>query len=586
MPEDRGPHRAVAPAPRPALRTCRAALLVAYLVLALDASALLPLWEAPGEAAAVRDAQAWAGGKPAGPTSLPSREAPPSAVLPRALLAGGLRAAGLQETRFLARPNRSGLPRDAALWLHGSDERLPWAGPARGLHLLRLVSLAFGVAAVLGAHALARRLVPDRPGAALLATALCALSPPFLVATATLGGAAPAVALATWSLVALADLVRGPAPSRRRGLLTGALLGLAVLAGAPAAALVPLAPLSVLLRRARGARWRESLRPLDPVAAGFLVVVGPLLAFSWAAGADASRAGTTAAALPLAALITHELPRLAFGLVGLPTERLAAGPPVLLLWSTLAALGALGLLLASLCACRGRPLMDGRVALLLLAALLGALIAVLSVGRPPAAAGRDLLPLSAAASALVAAGCAAWLPASRPRLATACGALVVAALPAAAAWHVAVELGPAFHPLNRVLDPHLLCFDPIEEVPDTRRLPTIAVLQPHDGESLPEPPELRWTPVTDPQTRYSVHLLTPGAAFAIRTFEDAGVSLRDRYQVPADLWEHMPPDVDLVLRAVRLPTLDEALAGAPLLVDETPPVRIRRELPGATGPRR
>jgi hypothetical protein len=524
----------------------------------------------------VRDARTWAGGAHAGPELFTRSAEPPTPVLPRALLAAGLRVAGLHETEFLSRPNRFARPADSSLWLHGPDERLPWAGPALGLHLLRLLSVACGLAAVLGAHALARRLCPRRPGVALLAAGLLAFSPVFLVASAGLGGAALATALTTWSLVALADLARGAPASTPRSWCTGGLLALAFLAGTPALALLPLAPLAVLLGRARGTGRRAALRPLDTVAAGFLVVAGPFLAWHWVAGElHASAAAPAPASLTfVSGLFGRGLARLAFGLVAAPAPRLVAGPAVLLAWSTLAGLGVLGLLVTAWRARRGAESPDGRVAWLLSAAVAAHLLGLLIEGPLPVS-GRELLPVSGALAALLAAGCGAWIPAARPRLALAAGALTLASLAAAAADHEARELGPAFHPLNRVNDPRLLCFDPLAAVPDARRLATIRVLQPHDGEERDAPPELRWEPVDDPDTRYSVHVLTPGAAFAIRTFESTGVSVRDRWQVPDDVWEHLPPGVDLVLRAVRLPWLREALADEPLIVDETLPVRVR-----------
>ena len=555
-----------------------AALLLTGAALLLNASALLPLWEVAGEAAAVRQAQRWAGGATSDePELLAGVADAPTAVLPRALLAAGLRLAGLQDTTFLARPRPADDPRGAAQYLHGPDEQLPFAGPARALHGLRLLSVACGLVAALGTWALARRLLPRRPGAAWLALALVIANPVFLAACAGLGDVAPALALSTWSLVALADLAARPVPSARHGLLTGALLGGTVLCGVPALPLAGMTLLAVLLGRPRGAGWRAALRPLDALAAGFLLVAGPVLAWQSVAGADAPFAPAAAPAASAAARVPDWLALVSFSFVALPTEGVRAGPGVLLLWSTLAALGGSGLLVAAARGRRDTAGPNGRIALLLLAAVLlaGAASLVASLqGRPPR--GRDLLPVAGALAALLAAGCAAWLPASWPRRAAAAGALAVAALLLAAGWHEAVKLGPAFVPLNRAQDTHLLCFDALAGVPDERRLPTLHVLQPADGSRQLEPPELRWEPAADPEARYTVHLRTPGAAFHAAAFEAEGQSFRDRCRVPAALWQHVPPDVDLVAQVLRLPTLAEVLSDQPLLVDESPPVHVRR----------
>ena len=439
--------------------------------------------------------------------------------------------------------------------------------------------VACGLVAALGTLALARRLLPRRPGVALLALALLVANPVFLAACAALGDAAPAMALATWSLVALADLAARPAPSARHGLLTGALLGGTLLCGVPALPLAAMALLAALLGRPRGAGWWAALRPLDALAAGFLLVAGPVLAWQSAAGgADSPLAPAAAPAASVAAArVPDWLALVSFSLVGLPTEGVLAGPGVLLVWSTLGALGASGLLVA---AARGRrDAGSGRPAVLRCCCSRPCCWPARPAWSPACRAGRR-------AGALVArcrrAGRAPGRRLRRvaarnwPRRAAVAGALAVAVLLLVAGWHEAVELGPAFVPLNRAQDACLLCFDPLADVPDERRLPTVRLLQPADGSRQEAPPELRWEPAADPDARYTVHLRTPGAAFAVATFEAEGRSFRDRCRVPAALWEHVPPDVELVAQVLRLPTLAEALSGQPLLVDESPPVHVRR----------
>jgi hypothetical protein len=545
-------------------RLALAALLAAHVALAVLAGRELPLWEPVDELAAVRQAQALGGAAAEGEA--------PQPLASRALDALGLRLLGLQHVAFLARSHPGGTPRDPSRWLHGPDEQPPFLGPARGLHELRWLSAACSALAVLAGFAIARRLLPARPGAALLAAALAGFSPPLLAAGGAIGATALQAAMLGAALAGLAALAGGATPTTRRALGTGALLGAARLAGAPLLVLLPLAPLALLLRRGAGG-WRARLAPLDRLAAGFLVVAGPELAWRWTHAAPLLPAASPAAG----ALLTRWLPLLAWGHVARTAPGVALGPLALLAWSSLAALAAVGLVRAAWRARRTPEPLDVRVAALLLAALLLAaadsLVAALH-GRVPD--GRDLLPVGGALAALLAAGLRELLPSVATRAGAVLGLLIAAGLAGVAAQHELDELGPAFRPLNRVQDPHLLCFDPLADVPEAQHLATVRVLEPADGAQLGAPPVLRWQPVRTPDTRYSVHVSAPGAAWSQRSFEDQGLSFHDRYDVPATIWDALPPDVDLELRVVRLPALDEALGGETLFVDESRPIRVRK----------
>jgi hypothetical protein len=64
----------------------------------------------------------------------------------------------------------------------------------------------------------------------------------------------------------------------------------------------------------------------------------------------------------------------------------------------------------------------------------------------------------------------------------------------------------------------------------------------------------------------------------VHTFEHAGVSVRDRYEIPAELWGGLPPGLVLEARVIRLPTLAQALAAPPGALDvlQSAPLRLRR----------
>jgi hypothetical protein len=78
-----------------------------------------------------------------------------------------------------------------------------------------------------------------------------------------------------------------------------------------------------------------------------------------------------------------------------------------------------------------------------------------------------------------------------------------------------------------------------------------------------------------------VHLSTPGSTLMVRTFEKGGLSVRDRFSIPADYWRRMPPGVNLVCQVFRLPTLEEALNPPPggLFIEQSPPLVLRRGAP-------
>lgn len=548
---------------RRAQRLALAGLLAAAVALAANGSALLPLWEPPGEVRAVLQAQAWAGS----PRPLPAvaGEGAP-APIPRALLAAGLRLAGLQDTVFLARPRAGPARREASAWLHGRDEVFPFLGPARSLHLLRLLPVAAHALAVAAAFLLARRLLPGRPGVALLSASALAFQPLALTRASGLGEAAFGAAGLGLALASAAALVHAGDDAPRRALRTGMLLGLAWLLGAPGAAVLASAAAACVLRG-----WRAPRAALDRLVAGLALVAGPWLAWTrFGPGAPAA-AGDAGARLPVGEVVAHSV--LAFG--GQPLPAVAADGAVAAAFA-IAALAAIAGGLAWLRRpAATRP--EARVALLALAALLAA---AFETWRRSRAGGRAdvavLLSAAPAAAALLAAGLAGLL--APGRAAALAGLLASAGLAWLAARHQAHVQGPAFFPPNRVHDAHLLCFDPLAQVPAPRRLATIPLLSPVDGLQLSSPPVVVWSPAADPDARYSVQLGLDGALPAGGTFESAGLALRERYPVPESLWQALPPGLELVLRVTRLPAVDEVFGGEgrPLLADQSPVVRVRR----------
>jgi hypothetical protein len=148
------------------------------------------------------------------------------------------------------------------------QERFPYEGRVRVLHVVRLWSSLLGAATVAGVFAAARLAFPDAPAAAWLAAGLTAFTPEFLFTAGAVSNDNLVTALTTWgiylTLCLLHDGLRWP-----RTLALGLLAGLAALSKLSGALLLPLVllaiPLAATLRPAKPPRQRppSSHRSLD-----------------------------------------------------------------------------------------------------------------------------------------------------------------------------------------------------------------------------------------------------------------------------------------------------------------------------------
>jgi len=564
-----------------AARVLLGTIVAAFVALAVNASLLLPLWEPADEYEHWLVVEHWAThGTMPDLTNLPLLALNEGVQPPLAywMFSAGAHALGIADTRFLARRAEFANAARPARFLHGADEIFPFAGPTRRLHLLRLLNVLCGAAAVCGTYALGRRVAPRCYGVALAAAALVAFNPAFVALCGGISNDPLAIALGTAALLALARLVRDPAPTLRTGLAVGALIGVAHLAKLSATFLLPLVPLALLLRRPRGEPWRVTWRALDGLVAGFALLTGLYFAwnvvhygdpFGWsviAAKFGGERAISTADALRL-----RFLPEIARTAVGQLSGTFRAAPHSLLAFALIAGLAPL---LAVLPPVRRRMVacgVDGRVVLLAGVAVVINLASAakyfLDFNQPH---GRYLHTTLPALACLVAA-CWCWLP----RVPALCAGAGLALL----CFHTQVhDLGPAYWPPSRALDPHFMAFDPLAHVPDERRLAVLPLSQPPDGGRHASAPMLAWPLPDDPDTRFTVHFSIPGLTTSLQTWEEFGISLRDRYRIPDLLWDKLPPDVPMVVRVIELPTLDEAL-GAPdgaLDVRQSADITLRR----------
>ena len=135
------------------------------------------------------------------------------------------------------------------------QERFPYEGRVRVLHVVRLWSSLLGAVTVAGVFAAVRLAFPDLPAAAWLAAGITAFTPEFLFTAGAVSNDNLVVALATWgvylALRVLRDGLRWPTTV---GL--GVLAGLAALSKLSGALLLPFALVVIIL-----AFWFQCSRP-------------------------------------------------------------------------------------------------------------------------------------------------------------------------------------------------------------------------------------------------------------------------------------------------------------------------------------
>ncbi|MEP7289786.1 MAG: glycosyltransferase family 39 protein [Chloroflexota bacterium] len=157
------------------------------------------------------------------------------------------------------------------VYFHGGVGEELFAPPeiVTGDRVGRLLSLAFGVLAVIGAYGAARE-VFRRESWTLVATAIFAFTPQMLHISAVISNDASAVAFATLTIWQALVVLRHGATSRRL-LLIGLLLGLAGLSKVNALLILPGVALALLIN------WRTRRLPLRQLIATGLLVVLPFV---------------------------------------------------------------------------------------------------------------------------------------------------------------------------------------------------------------------------------------------------------------------------------------------------------------------
>jgi hypothetical protein len=163
------------------------------------------------------------------------------------------------------------------------QERFPYAGRVRMLHVVRLWSSLLGMATVAGVFAAVRLAFPGAPAAAWLAAGLTACTPTFLFTAGAVSNDNLVTALTTWGIVLTLRLLRDGLYWPHT-LALGSLAGLAALSKFSGALLLPLAlvviPLAAALRQPKLPHRRHPFSRWTPVIGHCSLLVFPFLAIA------------------------------------------------------------------------------------------------------------------------------------------------------------------------------------------------------------------------------------------------------------------------------------------------------------------
>ncbi len=202
------------------------------------------------------------------------------------LSAGLVRLLGLQaddadayirfKPRVACGPGAPALYDNRAIFYHNPhQEAFPWQGTLLMLHVLRAWSTLLQTVTVAGTYLLARRAFPRQRQIALLATAVVAFNPQFLLVASGVNNDNLVTPLVTVGLSLLLQTLQ-TGLSARRTLMLGFLIGLAGLSKLSGWLLLPLA-LGVILFRALRPSQRETDQPSSRIGHWSLVIGHSLL---------------------------------------------------------------------------------------------------------------------------------------------------------------------------------------------------------------------------------------------------------------------------------------------------------------------
>ncbi len=152
-------------------------------------------------------------------------------------------------------------------------EAWPYRGAALGVHLLRLFSAVLGVVTVSGVYLAARSAFPTVRNVGLVAAALVAFNPRFIVHSAAVTNDTLLAALSAWAIYLAVDTLRR-GPSWPRSLALGTVIGLAAMTKVSGIFLLPLAGLALLDWAWREKAWARTFRHLVLIGLLSLMIGG------------------------------------------------------------------------------------------------------------------------------------------------------------------------------------------------------------------------------------------------------------------------------------------------------------------------
>ena len=148
-------------------------------------------------------------------------------------------------------------------------ERFPWRGTVLAVHLVRLLSVLMGVAAVYLTYLIVREVLPEQPTLALGSAAIHAFTPMVIFISGAVNNDNLVVLLSSLALLMLLRLLPDPSGFPKpegswrvpggRYLALGLVLGLAALTKSSSLALTVLTALVVVVRAVRRRSWAEFL---------------------------------------------------------------------------------------------------------------------------------------------------------------------------------------------------------------------------------------------------------------------------------------------------------------------------------------
>lgn len=244
-------------------------LLIAYIALASLYSVATPIWEASDEQWHYPMIKYLADNRLALPVQVPGVETawrqeggqPPLYYMLGALLTFWIDTSDMARVRYINPHADIGVvvpDGNANMAIHDpSIESFPWHGTVLALHLVRLLSVAFGAITVAMTYTLTIELFAEQHWLALGAAAFTAFNPMFLFISGSVNNDNLSNALASVLLVLIVRLVkRKTSPSMRQLALIGLIAGAGMLAKFNIGFLLPLIGLSLALNAFRLRDWR------------------------------------------------------------------------------------------------------------------------------------------------------------------------------------------------------------------------------------------------------------------------------------------------------------------------------------------